>query len=139
MFYDRLKGFWELYIVKMNRIFGRGKPKAPPPNLSDCIGNVSFVWWLFLASYDDNQSATMSQLTLPSDRLFICQNQNNRTHQHLIILLFNSRAISLDVFISLQQVTVRVIFILGQTANKLSSFPTWESCYLVSCCFRLLQ
>uniref|UniRef100_A0AAY5KKE5 Charged multivesicular body protein 5 n=1 Tax=Esox lucius TaxID=8010 RepID=A0AAY5KKE5_ESOLU len=24
----------------MNRIFGRGKPKAPPPNLSDCIGNV---------------------------------------------------------------------------------------------------
>uniref|UniRef100_A0A3B4AN93 Charged multivesicular body protein 5 n=1 Tax=Periophthalmus magnuspinnatus TaxID=409849 RepID=A0A3B4AN93_9GOBI len=24
----------------MNRIFGSGKPKAPPPNLSDCIGNV---------------------------------------------------------------------------------------------------
>uniref|UniRef100_A0A1A8K133 Charged multivesicular body protein 5 n=1 Tax=Nothobranchius kuhntae TaxID=321403 RepID=A0A1A8K133_NOTKU len=24
----------------MNRIFGRGKPKAPPPNLSDCIGTV---------------------------------------------------------------------------------------------------
>uniref|UniRef100_A0A3B3YAE5 Charged multivesicular body protein 5 n=1 Tax=Poecilia mexicana TaxID=48701 RepID=A0A3B3YAE5_9TELE len=24
----------------MNRIFGRGKPKAPPPNLSDCISTV---------------------------------------------------------------------------------------------------
>ncbi|KAJ4937140.1 hypothetical protein JOQ06_001721 [Pogonophryne albipinna] len=24
----------------MNRIFGRGKPKSPTPNLSDCIGNV---------------------------------------------------------------------------------------------------
>ncbi|KAF6737659.1 Charged multivesicular body protein 5 [Oryzias melastigma] len=24
----------------MNRIFGKGKPKAPPPNLTDCIGNV---------------------------------------------------------------------------------------------------
>ncbi|XP_074550007.1 charged multivesicular body protein 5 [Halichoeres trimaculatus] len=24
----------------MNRIFGSGKPKAPPPNLTDCIGNV---------------------------------------------------------------------------------------------------
>ena len=25
----------------MNRIFGKGKPKAPPPNLTDCIGTVS--------------------------------------------------------------------------------------------------
>jgi len=24
----------------MNRLFGRGKPKEPPPNLTDCIGNV---------------------------------------------------------------------------------------------------
>ncbi|XP_008306496.1 charged multivesicular body protein 5-like [Cynoglossus semilaevis] len=24
----------------MNRIFGKGKPKAPPPNLTDCIGGV---------------------------------------------------------------------------------------------------
>lgn len=24
----------------MNRIFGSGKPKAPPPNLTDCIGSV---------------------------------------------------------------------------------------------------
>merc|ERR1712038_875684 len=24
----------------MNRIFGTGKPKAPPPNLTDCISNV---------------------------------------------------------------------------------------------------
>uniref|UniRef100_A0AAQ4Q9U0 Charged multivesicular body protein 5 n=1 Tax=Gasterosteus aculeatus aculeatus TaxID=481459 RepID=A0AAQ4Q9U0_GASAC len=24
----------------MNRLFGRGKPKTPPPNLSDCIGSV---------------------------------------------------------------------------------------------------
>lgn len=24
----------------MNRLFGRGKPKEPPPNLSDCIANV---------------------------------------------------------------------------------------------------
>merc|ERR1711894_159206 len=27
-------------IVKMNRLFGSGKPKAPPPNLSDCVANV---------------------------------------------------------------------------------------------------
>merc|ERR1712168_19839 len=30
----------ELKIVKMNRIFGTGKPKAPPPNLTDVIGTV---------------------------------------------------------------------------------------------------
>lgn len=24
----------------MNRLFGRGKAKEPPPNLQDCIGNV---------------------------------------------------------------------------------------------------
>jgi len=24
----------------MNRLFGSGKPKAPPPNLTDCISNV---------------------------------------------------------------------------------------------------
>jgi charged multivesicular body protein 5 len=24
----------------MNRLFGKGKPKAPPPNLSDCVANV---------------------------------------------------------------------------------------------------
>ncbi|CAL4249226.1 unnamed protein product, partial [Meganyctiphanes norvegica] len=24
----------------MNRLFGRGKPKEPPPNLTDCIGGV---------------------------------------------------------------------------------------------------
>ncbi|XP_077412251.1 charged multivesicular body protein 5-like [Vanacampus margaritifer] len=24
----------------MNRLFGRGKPRGPPPNLSECIGNV---------------------------------------------------------------------------------------------------
>ena len=24
----------------MNRLFGRGTPKAPPPNLSDCVANV---------------------------------------------------------------------------------------------------
>ena len=26
---------------KMNRLFGRGKPKEPPPNLTDAISNVS--------------------------------------------------------------------------------------------------
>ena len=26
----------------MNRLFGRGKSKDPPPNLTDCIANVSF-------------------------------------------------------------------------------------------------
>lgn len=24
----------------MNRIFGRSKPKAPPPNLTDCISSI---------------------------------------------------------------------------------------------------
>jgi len=24
----------------MNRLFGRGTPKEPPPNLTDCIANV---------------------------------------------------------------------------------------------------
>ena len=27
----------------MNRLFGRGKPKEPPPNLNDVISNVSCV------------------------------------------------------------------------------------------------
>lgn len=27
----------------MNRIFGNSKPKAPPPNLTDCIGSVSLT------------------------------------------------------------------------------------------------
>ena len=26
----------------MNRLFGKGKPKEPPPNLNDCVANVSF-------------------------------------------------------------------------------------------------
>jgi len=28
----------------MDRLFGRSKPKQPPPNLTDCISNVSFVY-----------------------------------------------------------------------------------------------
>ena len=28
----------------MNRLFGRGKPKEPPPNLTDCIANVSLYF-----------------------------------------------------------------------------------------------
>lgn len=27
---------------KMNRIFGRGKPKEPGPSITDCISNVSW-------------------------------------------------------------------------------------------------
>lgn len=27
----------------MNRLFGRAKPKEPPPNLTDCIAGVSFL------------------------------------------------------------------------------------------------
>merc|ERR1739838_672572 len=28
------------FASKMNRLFGKGKPKEPPPNLIDCIANV---------------------------------------------------------------------------------------------------
>ena len=28
----------------MDRLFGRSKAKQPPPNLTDCIANVSFVY-----------------------------------------------------------------------------------------------
>ncbi|KAG7252865.1 hypothetical protein CRUP_029222 [Coryphaenoides rupestris] len=28
------------FPVRMNRIFGKGKPKGPPPNLTDCINTV---------------------------------------------------------------------------------------------------
>ena len=28
------------FRVAMNRLFGRGTPKAPAPNLSDCVANV---------------------------------------------------------------------------------------------------
>ena len=34
----------------MNRIFGTGKPKAPPPNLTDCIGTVSVFFVCFLCN-----------------------------------------------------------------------------------------
>ena len=27
----------------MNRLFGKGKPKEPPPNLNDCVANVSLL------------------------------------------------------------------------------------------------
>ena len=30
----------------MNRLFGRGKPKEPPPNLTDCIANVIFGFYI---------------------------------------------------------------------------------------------
>jgi len=33
-------GTYKYFKVKMNRLFGSGKPKAPPPNLSDCVANV---------------------------------------------------------------------------------------------------
>ena len=39
-----LKGFGHFHVFKMNRIFGRSKGKDAPPNLSDCIGNVSIIW-----------------------------------------------------------------------------------------------
>ena len=31
----------DIFCSKMNRLFGRGKPKEPPPNLTDAISNVS--------------------------------------------------------------------------------------------------
>ena len=31
---------FSVFRVEMNRLFGRGTPKAPPPNLSDCVANV---------------------------------------------------------------------------------------------------
>ena len=27
-------------LIKMNRLFGKGKGKEPPPNLTDCISGV---------------------------------------------------------------------------------------------------
>ena len=40
----------------MNRLFGKGKPKEPAPNLQDCINNVRNVKnkLLFLSFYDCN-------------------------------------------------------------------------------------
>ncbi len=32
----------------MNRIFGRGNPKAPPPNLTDCISGVCVCFYVTL-------------------------------------------------------------------------------------------
>merc|ERR1711942_238974 len=32
--------FYYFTCLKMNRLFGRGKPKGPGPNLGDCIANV---------------------------------------------------------------------------------------------------
>ena len=31
---------WHHVRTNMNRLFGRGKAKEPPPNLNDCISNV---------------------------------------------------------------------------------------------------
>ena len=31
------------FSSKMNRLFGKGKAKEPPPNLTDCIANVSLI------------------------------------------------------------------------------------------------
>lgn len=37
-----LQFVWVLFVgpLKMNRLFGKAKPKAPPPSLTDCIGTV---------------------------------------------------------------------------------------------------
>ena len=35
----------------MNRLFGKGKAKEPPPNLTDCIANVSDAKILFFNMY----------------------------------------------------------------------------------------
>jgi hypothetical protein len=32
----------------MNRIFGRGKAKEPPPNINDCISGVSVTVFIHL-------------------------------------------------------------------------------------------
>jgi hypothetical protein len=32
----------------MNRIFGRGKPKEPPPNINDCIAGVSVTVFVYV-------------------------------------------------------------------------------------------
>ena len=37
----------------MNRLFGKGKPKAPPPNLSDCVANVSKIIIAEMHTHDD--------------------------------------------------------------------------------------
>lgn len=33
--------FLGIRLAKMNRLFGKGKPKGPAPNLTDCIAGVS--------------------------------------------------------------------------------------------------
>lgn len=38
--YNTLSWIPDLATATMNRLFGRGKGKEPPPNLTDCIGNV---------------------------------------------------------------------------------------------------
>ena len=42
----------------MNRIFGSGKPKAPPPNLTDCIGTVRFGFLYFVITIIMNSNIT---------------------------------------------------------------------------------
>jgi len=32
----------------MNRLFGNSKPKAPAPNLTDCVSNVSVLYFVCL-------------------------------------------------------------------------------------------
>ena len=36
----------------MNRLFGKGKTKEPPPNLGDCVSNVS-INRILIHSFND--------------------------------------------------------------------------------------
>lgn len=57
------------HYKRMNRLFGRGKPKGPAPNLGDCISNVSFFVPEFsvldMIIYDGRDDAKYQNLIRP--------------------------------------------------------------------------
>ena len=69
----------------MNRLFGKGKAKEPPPNLTDCIANVSDAKILFFNMY-----MSLSRVILNSSLENFCEidvNIQQRTHFSFTFLL----------------------------------------------------
>ena len=55
----------------MNRLFGTGKKKAPPPNLTDAIANVrDFVLYRSLRTYIMYKCTTVMNLSVFNTMLF---------------------------------------------------------------------
>lgn len=76
---DRPRARREYKKLKMNRLFGRGKPKAPPPNLTDCISNVRLNF-----NFSSSYAGCLKEGVLARQGLDKCKRYIFLSHSQLI-------------------------------------------------------